>query len=492
MRGSDEPRGDARRPNRRGLAARCGLAALLALAGCGSAPVATPSSGEADPGEEPIELSAERAAFAAARLAVELWPSADPCPIAGSAPVLLVDDDVYRIELRLGTDGPRIATNGRLSAPRTVLKDGDRVLTTQPIFRAARAETRAVGDDGRFLCIVSRTGTGCRVAAAADGEAARSGVLRRLRAVLSVQVATTHVTAALDAGDLPRAAACANQAIRLHAARGDACGQAMLAPLWAAIAAVRLRSGECAAARAALRAACDVAREEPLYALLLARVDERLARSVDHGSLDAALARLDDPRDALAARARNADEAHQTQHVALGERIAARSRRLLALGDVASAEAWATRLRASAPAQSAIDPQQRARARGDRRAAFVLGVEALTQGGFDPGVLAATVDDAIAGGDAIGGLRLLARHWPTTLHDDPELGRALASRLLEATGGRLGARVALSEDCAPLAQLALADRVQQRDVAAALRTGELRRRLELGAGAGEALAAPGR
>lgn len=207
MRGSDEPGGDARGPIRPGLAARCGLTALLALVGCGSAPVATPSAAEPGPGEEPIELSAERAAFAAARLAVELWPSADPCPIAGSAPVLRVDDDVYRIELRLGTDGPRIATNGRLGAPRALLKDGDRVVATEPVFKAARAETRAVGDEGRFLCIVSRAGASCRVAAAADGAAARSGVLRRLHAALSVQVATTHVEAALDAGDLPRAAA---------------------------------------------------------------------------------------------------------------------------------------------------------------------------------------------------------------------------------------------------------------------------------------------
>ncbi|MBI5850425.1 MAG: hypothetical protein HZB39_05215 [Planctomycetes bacterium] len=355
------------------LFARACAAPLLALASCGTASVSTADEGIA------VAVPVELAAFVAARVALDFWPSADPAPVPGATPVLREDADTWLVDLGLGDDGPRIASNGRLAPPRPRDRVGEAIASALPVFLPTGVRTRADGGAGRFWCRVTRDGGGSRVTCEASGSAASIGVVMRLRDALALAESGLAVDDALAAGDVTRAAALANQALRLFPPSGGRELAALAAPLW----------------------------------LARKRAEQSFAPS----------------RDALR--------------------------------------------------------------REDRHAAMVHGLESLARAGFDARVLATAVDDALATGDAIGGLRLLARHWDAAKRCDPATAQALADRLFAATGPACGARVALSEDCESLARRALPG-ANGADLAAALRGGALRRSLDpLGPG-GDALAAPSR
>lgn len=355
------------------LFARACAASLLALASCGTASVSTADEGIA------VAVPPELAAYVASRVALDSWPSADPAPVPGATPVVREDADTWLVDLSLGDDGPRIASNGRLAPARSRARDSRPAASVPVVFLPTGARTRADGGAGRFACRITRDGRGSLVTCDASGSAASIGVVMRLRNALALAESGLAVDDALAAGDVTRAAALANQALRLFPPSGGRELAALASPLW-------------------------IARER---------------------------------------------------------------------------------------AELAFAPKREAGESSDRHAAMVRGLESLARAGFDARVFATAVDDAVAIGDAVGALRLLARHWDAAKRCDPATAQALADRLFAVTGPAIGARVALSEDCESLARRALPG-PNGVELAAALRGGALRRSLDpLGPG-GDALAAPSR
>ncbi|MFO1051296.1 MAG: hypothetical protein U1F36_03650 [Planctomycetota bacterium] len=470
------------------------LLTLLALPGCG---VFAPGDGVGF--ASTVAAPAELVAWSIGRLALDRWPGADPMPVRSSVPVRALGDGDFALELAMVGDQASFASNGRLAPPAHRLLQGERTTLCSPVFQAAASETRAPGRDGHLECTVRALRDGCRVELIVAGRAVDRAWIDRVASTCALLDQMRDIDSAFAAGDAPAAAARANRILcGLRPDRG--CGVTELeAPLWSALAAARVRQGDVAAGRAAANCARDAARNAPAYALLLARVDERLARFPHPNEpVETGLTTLaEGPGDArlrLAARARIAELADRGELRPDPATIAGRAAQLFAAGDLVGAEAWATRLRVQGIPSSAIADDERARAAGHRREAFVHAVDRLDRGPFDPEVLDHLVADSIACGDPIAGLRVVARCFGQLAGADRARAEGLARRLLDVVGSGTVARVAVSEDCGALALLAAEHAPDARsaaEVAAVRRNDTTRHLLETGIGT-EALAAPGR
>ena len=120
----------------------------------------------------------------------------------------------------------------------------------------------------------------------------------------------------------------------------------------------------------------------------------------------------------------------------------------------------------------------------------------LDHDGFDSDLLTGAIEDALACGEAVTGLRTLARHWRDASRADSNRVHELAARLVAGTGAPLAVRIALSEDCPTLAEWVSTDVARVRDVAAVMRLDSLRRSLDEpvpgSPSSGDEVATPGR
>ena len=438
-------------------------------------------------------------AWVAATLAVQQWPGADPVPVTGSVPVAGPDagdtDGGFRVEVGLAPGRAVFACNGRLARPRHVGTSTGTARLATPTFTPSPIATRAQGSAGSFHCTIKPAAAGTELWVRFTGPAAEAGIVRRLMQACDTWDVAPQIEAALAAGEWAHAAALCNQTFELDR-RLDRGGLGELAaPLWCALATARRELGALPEARAALNSACDAAPHESYYDVVLGQLNERLARFAGSASgLDAIADGASDARARLAARARRAERDRSGESQPSLSTIASQAARFLDSGDIASADAWANRLRAQNPALRGMPAAQRARALGHRRESFVHTLESLVRTGFDAEALELLVEDAIACDDPTAGLHALSRHWRAIGATQPERGERLARRLMAALGPVAAARIAVSENCGALALLAETgdnSHTTRAEVAAVRRVDLMRRQLDIES-VGAALAAPPR
>lgn len=456
------------------------LAATAALAGCALGP----------PGSAGFErrargVDAATVAWALAELCRDEHPATDP-QRGGPVPVLAHDDGSFTIHIaRLGVTSPyRCAMDGRLTEPMPELRADGALVLAPPTFRASATKTRAPGSRD-FLEIVVRPAAAdsdCpSVHIEAAGDAASPTLLSRLEAAVDALRVGCEAAEWLAAANPREAAAATTALLDEFDHRGITGLGVLMAPIHAQLAVARTAQGDLARARQSLSLAMRAAPQCAALGRSVAALDERLARTDASNALLEQLA--SDPRGGATARiAAGAPErtgepspGHSTK-----ARIAHReARRRLHFGDVEGAAAWASRALEHAGDPTLGLDLELARARGDHRTAFVLGVEQLARFGFDPELVLGMADDAAAYGDAAAGVRLLARHWNELEREAPTALRNSADRLAAHAGIDLTARIAMTERCRALSTRVL-DPLARADVPRELarnRLASLRRRV---------------
>lgn len=407
------------------------------------------------------QVAAEPAlvAWALASLCRDAHPASDPLPINGPVPVLRTRRDAFRVVIASdGAGAPyRCEMNGRLAAPIAVVHDDGRMSWRAPEFLPAGRHTVASGGGDRVeIAIEPSAGGDSHVTFAFGGVAASEQLIERLTAAVEVLTAARQ-TDLLLLGDAPaRAAIVGYETLtRLEARQVTGLGP-LLAPLYAHLAAARLRLGDLTDARHAASAAVATAPGVASLRVALADLDSRLARTRDAARAMRVLARdpLGGPIVRIAAeRARNARAVERNLRAA-GPMLA-HARALLGAGDLEGAAAWSRTARTCGDQEFGGIDIELARARGDHRTAFALGVERLLRFGFDADLVLALAADADAYGDPAAGLRLVTRHWSALRREHREDALAAARRLAMAAGPDLAARVALAEDNEAVAYLVL-------------------------------------
>jgi hypothetical protein len=443
-------------PSRRALSRSAAVLWLLAASAGGCGVLGAPGGPPATTllcSEDPRTV-----AWALASLCRDAHPSTDE---RGGGPVPLVRDPGGAFRIAIGRGGPddpyRCETNGRLPAPHPFLAP-DRSFTWLPQdFVAGGEHTVAPGRADRLEILVRATGDGATaVRIDSSGEAARPALRRRLAAAVEV-LSTTRESAILLRSGASRGVAIGleRSLARLEVEQVTGLG-VLLAPVHAHLAAARLADGDLPAARLALSAAIGAAPRIAAFGAELATLDTRLARIGDAiGDLEdladrplgGAMARI------AAGRAEATRALGRSTTTAIGAHRTAR--RLLADGDLDAATAWSRRAHGLARDGTASLELELARARGEHRLAFVLGIERMQRFGFEPGLALAMAEDADRYGDPAAGLRLLARHWRALAEAGPGALEALAARLADRAGPDLTTRVALAERAEPLAARAL-------------------------------------
>ena len=427
------------------------LAATAALAGCALGPRSHTGLEHRAQGVDTATV-----AWAMAEPCRDEHPATDP-RAGGPVPVLAHADGSFTIQIaRLGIGSPyRCAMDGRLTEPTPELRADGALVLAPPTFLAAGTRTRAPGSSD-FLEIVVRPAAGesrsPHVHIETAGDAASPTLRARLEAAMDALRVGREAADWLAAGN-PKAAAAATAALLEELDRRGVTGLGvLLAPIHAQLAAARTAQGDLARARQSLSIAMRAAPQCAALGQRVAALDERLARTDASSALLGQLA--SDPRGGAATRIaagtpdRVGDPSRGRSTTA---RIAHReARRRLHGGDVEGAAAWASRALEHAGDPTLGLDLELARARGDHRSAFVLGVEQLARFGFDPELVLGMADDAAAYGDPAAGVRLLARHWNELEREAPRALRSSADRLAAHTGIDLTARIAMTERCRAL------------------------------------------
>lgn len=412
-------------------------------------------------------------AWALASLCRAEHPCIDP-QRGGPVPVLRGADGSFTIHIaRTGAEAPyRCAMDGRLTEPVPFVRNDGALGFGTPTFMAADTRTRAPGS-ADFLTIEVRSTTdapdGCpEVSMAHGGEAASPTLVARLEAAIDALRAGCAAADLLETGDAEGAARVVSTFLSELDRQGITGLGPLVAPAHAQLAAARTAMGDLSRARQSLSLATSAAPHCHALGLRAAELDARLART------DAAASVLDqlaaDPRGGAAARIAAATPSVAADgpesRSATARNAHREARRLLHQGDVEGAAAWASRALEHAGDPSHGLDLELARARGDHRTAFVLGLEQLARFGFEPELVLSMAEDARAYGDPGAGVRLLARHWHALERTVPAPLRATADRLTAAAGIDLTARIALTEDCRALSgrvldPLARADRPRE-------------------------------
>ncbi len=431
--------------------------ASAATAGCSLLPpVAEPMHARTD-GVHPAT-----AAWALAMLCRAEHPSVDPQG-GGPVPVLLDGDGIFRIHVaRPGANAPyRCAMDGRLTAPFPRMRANGTLHLEPPRFVASGRRTRAPGSGDQLTIAVhpGQTEPSCpEITISASGEALSPTLRAQLTAAIGALRAACEAAALLEVGE-HAAAERTIEGFLDHLDREGVTGLGvLLAPVHAQLGAALVASGEPGRARQALSLAQRASPDCHALGQEIARLDARLARTEAASSLLGQIAA--DPRGGAATRIAAATPADRALPASVGAanqaHIAHReARRRLHAGDVEGAAAWASRA-----LEHAADPTlgldlELARARGDHRTAFVLGVEQLARFGFDPQLVLTMADDAEAFGDPSAGVRLLARHWDELERTAPTPLRATVDRLASIAGTDRTARIALTEGCRALSSRVL-------------------------------------
>ncbi len=394
-----------------------------------------------------LTVSAANAAWALAAVVAAEFPGSDPDPYHGGR--LLLHQGVGQFELRIGrgTGEPyRIASNARILPPETIAESTGPHLTTARCVDLPRT-TRINGQRHGVDALVVATPTGCRIEVHIYGETRRGAFRWHLETALAGLEAATANAAAAAGGHWQQVEH--DTAAALQSISPGCCDdhRRCVAVVHALRAIATCRRGQLVAGRMAMSRAVDSDPRAPALRLLLAQLDDRLARDNDadqswlrltlHSALGprrhALLSRM---RERLGQRSANTRSDHDLEQ----------ARQHQSDGDPEAAQHWARRSYA-APTRSRpiilLGAIHRARGEPDR--AFGLGLEQAARGDLDAEAILHLLHDGIAAGRPTTALRHLARRWNELEANAPEVAHTALRTVLRELQPEVAARVLATE-----------------------------------------------
>ncbi len=385
---------------------------------------------------------------------VDPWPGSDHAPL----PMLREPDGALVVAIGGTPEGPlRIASNGRLARPSRSLDDDAGVRLSPGTFVPSDRCTGHRGHRAIEIRVTPTAGGGSHVSIVLDDTPSHGPLFERLTATVATLDALLRGSACLAARQNSEADRVATNAlVRLRDGETTGLGE-LEAGLHVERAIVALRAGDLLSARLRLSSAASLVPGDGEVIARLAQLDQRLARTTDADrSLRLLAAGIGDPGRANDATQELAHASRIARWTPPAEHAAATAVRLLAAGDTTAGLSWARSARVlggDSTRAGCLDAH--ARARGDHRSAFVVGLARLDRIGFDRDLVVALCADALAADDAPAALRVLAAHWDEMQVADPDAADSLFDSAVANAGPSLAARVLSSARSPALASRAL-------------------------------------